>query len=150
MHGIDYVAAMPLHGIAVHARTYLGSARPVPPERRGGGVAVGAPAGARLGAARLLLPAVAAGSGGRLPVQAGGRTRRPGLGAARGRRAERERAVHGAPVRPGAEGLPVAAAAVLVVVVPRRGGEQQRAAAAAAAVEQPARAGRRLVQHLVA
>jgi hypothetical protein len=148
-----------LHGIAslAHARhvTYLGSARPVPPERRGGSVAVGAAASARLGAARLLLPAAVAAGSGRLPaVQAGGRAgRRPGLGAARGRRAQRERAVHGAPVRPAAEGLPVAAsaaAAVLIVVVRprRRGGEQQRAAAAAAAVEQAARAGRRLVQHL--
>jgi hypothetical protein len=142
------------HRFAAHARhvTYLGSARPVPPERRGGGVAVGAAASARLGAARLLLPAAVAAGSGRLPaVQAGGRAgRRPGLGAARGRRAQRERAVHGAPVQPAAEGLPVAAAAVLIVVVrPRRGcGEQQRAAAAAAAVEQPARAGRRLVQHL--
>jgi hypothetical protein len=148
MHALHGIASRPTHVTL----PYLGSARPVPPERRGGGVAVGAAASARLGAARLLLPAAVAAGSGRLPVQAGGRAgRRPGLGAPRGRRAQRERAVHGAPVRPAAEGLPVAsAAAVLIVVVrPRRGGgEQQRAAAAAAAVEQAARAGRRLVQHL--
>lgn len=135
----------------ISSRTHLWSAWPVPPERGGGRVAVGAPASGRGAGIALIragradiLPAVAAGH--RLPRQPGRRRADPGLGAPGGRRAERERAVDGAAV--GGVGAVVAALLAVVVVVPRRRGEQHGAAAAAAAVEQPTRAWRRLVQHL--